>query len=381
MNPTFGPWSTAMGMGNHPELSTFWKRRMTMLCRISQDKSVVRRRTLLGLVAVGALTCLVPTLRDVPAHAQQKEQQDTGKAKLSGRIYAPADMYTSRYGANERKHQRMFIAIDPETGEWEKIGNFTGQFRISPDGQTIAFKNIENLEKLQEGPGIWIADVNDLDNPRKVLEVGGGPIWSRDGREIVTTDENGTPDEDGFTNVTWRANRDGTNLRKLPVPATDRVIDWSPDGQWLLTFRHFPKEGFPKEGKNEWYLMRTDGSEKRRLARGGNFSPDGRHLLYQYDYGDIQLLGREIRVFDLETGEHRTVYRAQTDFLARVNWSGWSPDGKHIALVVVNWEARFRIRPNTADCRFVILDADGGKPREFRLPDARNLWIVRAQWQ
>jgi Tol biopolymer transport system component len=199
------------------------------------------------------------------------------------------------------------------------------------------------------------------------------PVWSPDGREIITTDPNATPDGEGFTNVTWRANRDGTNVRKLPIPATDIVLEWSPDRHWLRTFR--------KGEMPEWYLVRPDGSEERRLPNQGTFSPDGRHLLYQYDHGDIQLLGREIRVFDLETGEHRTVYRAQTDLLARANTYSWSPDGKHIVAIVVNWEGRYLIRPPTADSRLMIMDADGGNPREFRLADARDLWIVNAQWQ
>jgi hypothetical protein len=63
MNRSFGPWSTAIGTGAHPELNTFWKRRLAMLPMLGQTASRVSRRVvlLLGLLAVAALA--VPTLR------------------------------------------------------------------------------------------------------------------------------------------------------------------------------------------------------------------------------------------------------------------------------------------------------------------------------
>jgi hypothetical protein len=62
VNNSFGPWSTALGTGAHPELSTFWKRRLAMLPMLGQTASRVSRRALLALVVLAAVALLLPTL-------------------------------------------------------------------------------------------------------------------------------------------------------------------------------------------------------------------------------------------------------------------------------------------------------------------------------
>src|SRR5437763_1194988 len=76
----------------------------------------------------------------------------------------------------------------------------------------------------------------------------------------------------------WRIDADGHNPTRLPIPATDSVEDWSPDGQWFVTC----SDRHPPHGSGyQLYLMKTDGTQQRRLTRGGlnvyaRFSPDGR---------------------------------------------------------------------------------------------------------
>ena len=62
MNHSFGPWSTAIGTGAHPELNTFWKRRLAMLPMLGQTASRVSRRTVLLLGALAVVALAIPTL-------------------------------------------------------------------------------------------------------------------------------------------------------------------------------------------------------------------------------------------------------------------------------------------------------------------------------
>ena len=39
MKHSFGPWATEINTGNNPKLSTFWKRRMTMLSSLNRLES------------------------------------------------------------------------------------------------------------------------------------------------------------------------------------------------------------------------------------------------------------------------------------------------------------------------------------------------------
>jgi hypothetical protein len=63
MSRSFGPWSTAIGTGAHPELNTFWKRRLAMLPMLGQTASRVSRRTVLLLGALAVVALAIPTLK------------------------------------------------------------------------------------------------------------------------------------------------------------------------------------------------------------------------------------------------------------------------------------------------------------------------------
>ncbi|MCH7990353.1 MAG: PQQ-like beta-propeller repeat protein, partial [Planctomycetes bacterium] len=62
MKQNFGPWSTAINTGNNPQLSTFWKRRLTMLSDISRTQKRLRRSDCLWLGVIGLALLLLPTV-------------------------------------------------------------------------------------------------------------------------------------------------------------------------------------------------------------------------------------------------------------------------------------------------------------------------------
>ncbi|NLE36860.1 MAG: hypothetical protein GX621_02420 [Pirellulaceae bacterium] len=88
----FGPWATLMDVGGSPQLSAFWRRRMTMLAPTSQISSTPSRRATLCLVVAGVLMLGLPTYRVVVAGDNQPLTQATAQSdqtkKLTAREFA-----------------------------------------------------------------------------------------------------------------------------------------------------------------------------------------------------------------------------------------------------------------------------------------------------
>lgn len=66
MNASFGPWSTAITTGANHQLSTFWKRRLTMLASIHSLPSRAARRTWILLALAATLALMWPTIHAAP---------------------------------------------------------------------------------------------------------------------------------------------------------------------------------------------------------------------------------------------------------------------------------------------------------------------------
>jgi len=76
MTNKYGPWATLIDVGGNPQLSAFWKRRLTMLVPASRTSPVLSRRNLSLLAAAGILACLLPTVFFTPVEAQEKKPAD-----------------------------------------------------------------------------------------------------------------------------------------------------------------------------------------------------------------------------------------------------------------------------------------------------------------
>src|SRR5262249_26990350 len=159
-------------------LSTFWKRRLTMLLSTSRSSPRLSRLTGLAVVSAALLACLVPTFQHAPA--QDRPQPAQADAKARGRIYVSAALRYKPKGQDEEKTQySMIIAIDPATGKWQKIADGGHDGRVSPDGQTLVFSRF--------GAGIWNCDTGGSNNPGKISDKSGRPVWSPDGKYLVAT--------------------------------------------------------------------------------------------------------------------------------------------------------------------------------------------------
>ncbi len=76
MTHSYGPWATAIDAGGSPQLSSFWRQRLTMLVAVSQASPAISRRSVALLVAAALLLFLLPTFRAAPAVAQQEAAKD-----------------------------------------------------------------------------------------------------------------------------------------------------------------------------------------------------------------------------------------------------------------------------------------------------------------
>src|SRR5262249_11279948 len=154
------------------------------------------------------VACLLPTFQHTPVQAQP--QQASPDAKAKGRIYVSAALRFKPEGQDEEKtHFNLIIAIDPATGKWQKIAE-GHNCRVSPDGQTLVFSRFND--------GIWNCDTAGSNNPGKISDKSGRPIWSRDGKHLVATkQELLEKDSDkkprtapAWKNETWRIDTDGS---------------------------------------------------------------------------------------------------------------------------------------------------------------------------
>jgi beta-lactamase regulating signal transducer with metallopeptidase domain/Tol biopolymer transport system component len=366
----------ALAMRSLEGLSTFWKRRLTMLLSTSRSSPRLSRLTCLAILSAAMLACLLPTFQHAPAQAQPQQAQAGAKAK--GRIYVSAALRYKPAGQDEEKTQyNLIIAIDPATGKWQKIADGGHDGRVSPDGQTLVFSRF--------GAGIWNCDTGGSNNPGKISDKSGRPVWSPDGKYLVATrQEDLDKDNDKARTTpawkceTWRIDADGRNPIKLPIPETTWVADWSPDGQWFVT----GTDRHPPYGRGyQLYLMKTDGTQERRLTKGGlnvyaRFSPDGKKILFLRQTAKA---GNSIWTMDVDGKNAKEIVK-EVD-LASPNGAFWSPDGKQLAVSLFNWELDEdgkRVRragSDKADPRIEIMNADGTNRRQLKLQGATFVFI------
>jgi Tol biopolymer transport system component len=115
----------------------------------------------------------------------------------------------------------------------------------------------------------------------------------------------------------WTIRSDGTGLRRLTVACTDCAGSprFSPDGS-LIAY-----EGIGRDYSGGLFVMRPDGSSKRRLCRctfdgGEAWSPDGRQIAIGYS---------GITIFTLGVGARKV--GGLSSHIA-VDELDWSPDGR-----------------------------------------------------
>jgi len=120
----------------------------------------------------------------------------------------------------------------------------------SPDGSQIAFASVRSGSQQ-----LWVMN-SDGTSPRQVTDMadmGGRSSWSADGSSLAFY-----AGPRGDRNI-YTINVNGTGLRKLTQGGDNLGPSYAPDGDWIA-FASF------RDGNNEIYIMRPDGSEQSCLT-------------------------------------------------------------------------------------------------------------------
>lgn len=300
-----------------------------------------------------------------------------------GRIVIFADM-SNKLDSSERG----YYLVHPKTGVWTqathhkvKNGPIEGaQFRLAPSGREVAYGLFETVkspkgESYADARSIWIRPLRMDGTPRKISDLHGEPMWSPDGARLIVA---GVTSEFGATPVrhaAWRIESDGSGQVRLPIPETDWVQDWSPDGRWLAAIAVDPKTR-----SCALIVQHPDGTGRKTLAipkehfvELPRFSPDGRSVAYLTAYRG----GKEVWIADMDGGPARKVRGIVEDIVFQS--VTWSPDGRELAGVFRTWtRSREGGKVLGDDDRLALIDVADGRVWPF--PHAPARLLLRPEW-
>jgi Tol biopolymer transport system component len=208
----------------------------------------------------------------------------------------------------------------------------------SPDGSRLAYMRL--------GMGVYTAN-RDGSQPRRVLPLGSAsfgdlfnagnePAWSPDGQRLAASD-----------GVVYVVNQDGTGKLKIGQGANPA---WSPDGRTLVYLSNGePGDGaIGAPGYRTLYRIDADGTHRRLLARGSfsdaAWSPNGGSIAYTSDcigyHSNPVEWHCSLSLMRSDGSDKRALARAQD-----VNgWVEWVDSGRQLL-----WSSRVEAPPPPAE--------------------------------
>lgn len=323
------------------------------------DRSDLSRRRWLGqALALGAWTAMGRT----PTFGRSREgAEDVGDE--------PGGLFIETGLQNPAPLLGLF-AVDPESSQWRRVlGEARFTARISPDRRSVAFQKY----RRQDDPlPIWIADLRDGGEPRRLTDLRGRICWEPDGKALFVS---GLAERDGDAFQTWRVPLDGSEKTRLPLPAEEQVLDISDDGRWLLTAS---VRGITEAGRRsrsyKVFIRRADGSDPQLLTEGTRyvthrFAPDGRRVVFAKNEGEREVYS--LHVIGRDGKDDRCLIKGDDEQSAF--FACWSPDGKRLAVDLLDNEKDDKGKVNYVARHLEILELESGRRRDLKLPFAEAI--------
>jgi Tol biopolymer transport system component len=283
-----------------------------------------------------------------------------------GTIY----IYAWEEGNGRAQIARGIFALERMT--WTKVADqsksksYDTYFRVSRDGRYLAFARRDRTGPPDEVVAVTIRDLARDGAIRELSTVGFNPFWSADGQTLMmSAAKTDIAGKSASTLETWIVNADGSDPRRLPIPETEQVDDWSPDGAWIVTdSRRDPGIGY------QIYRMRLDGTESIRLTKtgagviniDGRISADGRQIAY-LRMGDRQ---SGIWVMDADGASARRIFAASPEAIPGA--PSWSPDGRMIACSIHSERKHEKGYLEMVDHKVILLNLNGDAPVKVNPP-------------
>jgi Tol biopolymer transport system component len=209
----------------------------------------------------------------------------------------------------------------------------------SPQGTQIAFvSNRSGYLKIYT----MRADGTDLRQLTQGTDEDDAPAWSPDGSRIAYVST-----RDGNEEI-YVMRADGAEQTRLTRhAAADIHPNWSADGSFILWNSSRNSLDTSHPGTFEIFMMRPDGSDVRRLTRGGvatyaSWSPDGTRILFRKQLEDGN---SEIFVMKPDGSDSKNLTRNP----AFDGWPSWSRDGTRILFAREQGDEEARIYSMNAD--------------------------------
>lgn len=296
------------------------------------------------------------------------------------------------YNANAKNQLIWFDHTGKQLGSVGEPGDYK-TLRISPDGQRLA------VEIAQPSSDLWVFDLKQ--NSKSQLTFGSSnvmPAWSADGKTLAFSSNR----QNGTVDIFKMSSGSPQSEEAMVQSSFDKfVLDWSPDGQYLL---YAQVEGRTAAGLVQASMMALPlhGDAKPQLLlksplfdNAGRFSPDGHWIAFSSRIagpqqifvipfpvpGKPKQLSTSSGINPIWRKDGKAIFYLNSDFS-----SVWEieVEAKGNDLAVGKTSLLFKVAAQTGSYQFYPFDAsgDGQKFLINSRPEQNNQEItVIANWQ